>query len=272
MSSFKTSDDVEIFYEVEGEGDPIVLIHGWSQNNLAYMQQIDKLKKAYKVISYDLRGHGRSERTEKGLSLEVFAKDLKELIDHLGLKDILLTGWSMGASTIFNYVKKYGVQNIAGIVLFDMTPKLLNDDEWNLGLWHGKYYIQDALDDMTTMCNDFSDFAEVFFRKAAPYMDDDMINEAMKETMKNTPHVMYAMWLAMAYNDYRDVLKDMTVPTVIAHGENSTLYSKETAEYLNKEIPNSNIVEFENCTHLLVMENPDKATEVIEKLAEEVFK
>ncbi|WP_130805832.1 alpha/beta fold hydrolase [Senegalia massiliensis] len=272
MSKFKTSDNVEIFYDVQGEGQPIVLIHGWSQNNLAYMQQVEELKKNYKVISYDLRGHGRSVRTEKGLTLDRFACDLRELIDHLELKEVLLIGWSMGASTTFNYVKNYGVEKVSGIVLFDMTPKLLNDDEWNLGLWHGKYNIQNALDDMTIMCNDFSNFAESFFKRAAPYMNDDMLTEAMKETTKNTPHVMYAMWLAMAYNDYRDILSKMTVPTVIAYGENSTLYSKETAAYLNKQIPNSKVVSFENCTHLLVMENPGRATKVIEELANEIFK
>lgn len=270
MSKFKTSDNVELFYDVQGKGKPIVLVHGWSQNRLGFTPQIQELSKNYKVISYDLRGHGQSERTEKGLTLDRFAQDLRELLEYINLENVLLVGWSMGVSTTFNYIKKFGVEKLAGIVTFDMTPKLLNDDDWKLGLWHGEYKLKDALDDMTIMCNDFSDFAEPFFKKAAPYMDDNMINEAMKETLKNTPHVMYSMWLAMAYNDYREVLDSITVPTVIAYGENSTLYSKETAEYLNKKIPNSTVEPFENCTHLLVMENPDKATKVIADLAERI--
>ena len=78
---------------------------------------------------------------------------------------------------------------------------------------------------------------------------------------------MTSMWLAMGYNDYRDVLKNMTVPTTIAHGAVSTLYSAETAQYLNSQIPNSKVVPFENCTHMLVMENPAKTNEVLEEAA-----
>lgn len=270
MARFKTSDNVELYYDVQGEGKPIVLVHGWSQNNVGFAPQIQELSKQYKVVSYDLRGHGQSDRTEQGLTLDRFAQDLRELMEHLDLQNITLVGWSMGVSTTFNYVKKYGVEKLSGIVLFDMTPKLLNDETWNMGLWHGKYFLQDALDDMTIMCNDFADFADPFLRKVAPYLDENMVKGAMAETLKNTPHVMYAMWHAMAYNDYRDILGNITVPTVIAYGEKSTLYSRETAEYLNKKIPDSKLEPFENCTHLLVIENPDKATQVIADLAARV--
>lgn len=271
MSKFKTSDKVEICYKVKGEGKPIILIHGWSQSKEVFAPQVEELSKNYTVVSFDLRGHGESERTQTGLTLNKLAKDLKELIEHLKFDKVLLAGWSMGASTIFNYVKDYGVEYLAGIVLFDMTPKLLNDDKWNLGLWHGEYTLDQALVDMTTIANDFADFAEPFFKRAAPYMNKEMLDMAMVETMKNTPHVMNAFWLAMAVNDYRDMLPNMTVPTVIAYGGNSTLYSADTAKYLNEQIPNSKLEEFPQCTHLLVMEDPDKASQVISQLAAEVF-
>lgn len=271
MSKFTTSDKVEIVYTVKGEGKPLVLIHGWSQSKEAFAPQLEELSKKYKVVAYDLRGHGESERTQRGLTLDTLARDLKELIEHLNLDKVLLAGWSMGASTIFNYVKDYGVKYLAGIVLFDMTPKLLNDQEWNLGLWHGEYNIDQALIDMTTIANDFADFAGPFFRRAAPYMNEEMIDMAMVETMKNSPHVMNAFWLAMAVNDYRDILANMSVPTVIAYGENSTLYCADTAKYLKEQIPHSRVEEFAQCTHLLVMENPDKATQVISELAAEVL-
>lgn len=271
MSKFKTRDNVEICYNVKGEGNPIILIHGWSQSKEAFAPQVESLSKDYKVVSYDLRGHGESERTQKGLTLDRLAEDLKDLMNHLKLEKVLLAGWSMGASTIFSYTKNYGMDKLAGIVLFDMTPKLLNDHEWKLGLWHGEYTLDTALEDMTTIADNFADFGAPFFKRAAPYMDDQMVEGAMVEVVKNSPHVMNAFWLAMAVNDYRGILDKMTVPTLIAYGEKSTLYSKDTAEYLNKNIPNSRVEEFTNCTHLLVMENPEKATQVISDLALEVF-
>ena len=59
----------------------------------------------------------------------------------------------------------------------------------------------------------------------------------------------------------------ITVPAQIIYGERSTLYSKETAEYLHSQIPKSKIIPFENCTHMLVAENPFKTTQVIEEMA-----
>jgi len=78
---------------------------------------------------------------------------------------------------------------------------------------------------------------------------------------------MYSMWIAMSANDYRDVLENITVPTYIVYGEKSTLYSKETAEYMNSKIPNSKVVPFENCTHFLVIENPEKLSKVVKELS-----
>ena len=215
---------------------------------------------------------GRSDRPEIGLTLNRFAVDLRELIDYLKLENIVLAGWSMGASTIFEYAKIYGVEKLQGIILFDMTPKFINDDTWNLGLYNGNYKIENALVDLITMCGNLKDFLEIFFKKVAPYMTDYMLSASIETAMSNTPHILYAMWLAMASNDYRGILGRLTIPTVIAYGTNESLYSTETACFLNSKIPNSKIVPFENCTHLLVRENPKKATEVIEELSQIVFR
>lgn len=268
MAFFTTSDGIKLFYEVKGEGKPIVLVHGWSQDTSVFQAQVEELSKEYKVVAYDHRGHGQSDRPEFGLTLNRFALDLRELIEHLDLDNILLGGWSMGASTTFEYVKNFGVEKLGAVVLFDMTPKLLNDEEWKLGLWHGQYSLQNALDDMATMNNKLADFMEPFLRRAVPYFTDEMIEQTMEVAMTNTPHIMTSMWLAMAYNDYREVLKKITVPTTIAYGAESTLYSAETAQYLNSQIPDSKVLPFEKCTHMLVMEDAEKATKVLAQAAQ----
>lgn len=268
MTLLKTSDGTKLYYEVVGEGEPIVLIHGWGQNNEGFLPQIEALSKNFKVISYDLRGHGKSDNPHYGLTLSRFADDLEELMNELELENVTLVGWSMGGSTSFEYVRKYGVNRLKSLTIFDMTPKLLNDEEWKLGLFHGKYDIQDALRDLTALNNDYSAFGKEFMTIAAPYFTEEMIEETNKLFVEgNTPHVLAAMWLAMAVNDYRDVLPKITVPTQIVYGDQSTLYSKETAEYLVSQIPNAKAIPFENCTHLLVAENPDKTTEVIYDIA-----
>jgi non-heme chloroperoxidase len=267
MAFFETSDGVKLFYQQKGEGNPIVLIHGWSSDHTAFDPAFNDLGSKFKVISYDLRGHGSSDRPEHGLTLKRFATDLEELMASLELKDVTLVGHSMGASTIFDYVRNYGVSRLKSVSIFDMTPKLVNDGEWNLGLYHGKYKSEDLHQDLTQMNEDFLKFAGPFAKTVIPYLTDEMLEEYLKVVKGNTPHVMAAMWHAMAVSDFRDVLPNITVPTQIIYGEKSTLYSKQTAEYLHSQIPNSKIIPFENCTHILVAENPVKTTQVIEEMA-----
>lgn len=267
MTKFMTSDGINLNYEVNGEGKPIVFIHGWTADKTTFDYQMEKLSKNFKVVTYDIRGHGESDRPGKGLTMNRFAVDLEELMEHLDLQDVSVVGWSMGSSIIFDYIRTYGVSRLASVSIVDMTPKLLNDDDWKLGLYHGDFTVEDTLDALTKMCNNWMDFAEPFVKTAVPYLDDAGLKPIYDAMATNTPHIMYSMWIAMSVNDYRDVLEKITVPTYIIYGEKSTLYSEETAKYLNSKIPNSKLVPFEGCTHFLVVENPEKLTEVVSEIA-----
>jgi pimeloyl-ACP methyl ester carboxylesterase len=100
------------------------------------------------VIVYDLRGHGQSDRgdiAERNMDLTRFAEDLYELIEGLRLDKVNLVGRSMGTSTLFAYVRKYGCRYVNKLCMIDMTPKLLIDDEWKLGVF-GSFSHKDNLD------------------------------------------------------------------------------------------------------------------------------
>jgi non-heme chloroperoxidase len=268
MALFETSDGVKLYYQVKGEGNPIVLVHGWSADHTSFDQTFEHLSEKYKVVSYDLRGHGSSEKSNYGFTLNRFAKDLEELMEFLDLKDVTLAGHSMGTSITFEYIRTFSESRLKSVTLLDMTPKLVNDETWNLGLFHGKYSLEDSQRDLTTIFSHLKDFATSFTKIAVPYLTDEMFNESLELFMKNnSPFVLAGMWHAMAVNDYRDVLEQITVPTQIVYGEQSTLYSKDTAEYLHSKISNSKVIPFKNCTHLLVLENPTKLTEVMNNIA-----
>jgi pimeloyl-ACP methyl ester carboxylesterase len=267
MAFFETSDGVKLFFQQKGKGNPIVFIHGWSGDHTIFDPIFNDLSMKFNVISYDLRGHGSSDRPEHGLTLKRFGTDLEELMASLELTGVTLVGHSMGASTTFEYVRNYGVSRLKSVSIFDMTPKLMNDDQWKLGLYHGKYTKEDANRDLTQMNEDFLKFAGPFAKSVLPYLTDELLKEHLVVVKRNTPHVLAALWHAMAVSDFRDVLPKITVPTQIIYGEKSTLYSKETAEYIHSQIPHSKIIPFENCTHMLVAENPVKTTQVIREMA-----
>ena len=263
MAILKTSDGMNLYYEEKGNGKPIVFIHGWTADHTTFDQQVKDLSEKFRVITYSLRGHGASDRVDYGLTLNRFAIDLEELMAHLELKDVTLVGWSMGSSIIFDYVRTFGVSRLSSVCIVDMTPKLINDNEWKLGLNHGTFTVEDTFNALTIMCNNWMDFAKDFVQSAVPYLQGEQLEPIYDAMRKNSPHVMYGMWVAMSANDYRDVLEKITVPTYIIYGEKSTLYSSETADYMKSKISNAKIIPFENCTHFLVAENPKKFTESV---------
>ena len=115
MAYFTTKDNCKIYYEEHGSGEPLIFIHGWSCNHKFFKYQTEEFAKKYRVILYDFRGHGKSDRseiTERGMNLNRFAADLHELIEYLELEEVNVVGWSMGTSTLLAYAREFKCQYI----------------------------------------------------------------------------------------------------------------------------------------------------------------
>ena len=108
MATFKTNDNVEIYYEVKGEGRPLFLLPGWTCTTKFWKYNIDELAKSCKVIAMDMRGHGESEKVMHSHRISRYAMDVKNLLDHLDLEDVTVLGWSMGASILWSYIELFG--------------------------------------------------------------------------------------------------------------------------------------------------------------------
>ncbi len=113
---------VDIYYEDEGEGRPIVLVPGWTFTTRVFDNQFSAFSGTHRVISFDPRSHGRSSVTLSGNNHATHARDLRKLMDHLGLEKPAIVGWSTGAFTAWHYVRDNGTDDIAGLVNIDMPP------------------------------------------------------------------------------------------------------------------------------------------------------
>src|ERR1043166_109551 len=116
---FKTSDDIRIHYVEAGSGRPIVFIPGWTMPAWIWQKQIDEFSKKYHVIAVDPRSQGESDKPPYGHLPETRARDYKELVDHLGLKQPVMVGWSMGCGELVKYAEQFGADNVGGFVLVD---------------------------------------------------------------------------------------------------------------------------------------------------------
>ncbi|WP_169728055.1 alpha/beta fold hydrolase [Pontibacter actiniarum] len=120
--SLQAGDYVEVrgaklYYETYGQGEPLLLLHGNGQSIAAFSQQIEALSRSYRVIAVDTRAHGKSKDDATGeLSYDLFASDIKQLLDSLHLKQVNVLGWSDGGNTALKmalhypaYVKKAAI-------------------------------------------------------------------------------------------------------------------------------------------------------------------
>ncbi|MBS7527987.1 alpha/beta hydrolase [Fusibacter paucivorans] len=269
MAYFATEDFTKLYYEVVGAGDPLVFIHGWSCSTKTFAPVVKELRKQYQCISYDHRGHGASSAPKGGFTIDQLGRDLNALLDYLGLEKVVLIGHSMGAATIYSYVKQFGCDRLKKVVLMDMSPKLVNEGDWDAGLLCGAYKMSDYLSDMELMSMSLSDFMWRFWKLVLP--DFGALPEELKELVApglvgvNDHQALICFWNSMMYNDYREDIKAITVPVSYFLPDNP-LYSIKTAEFIkaNASAP-VEIVTFENSTHMIQEEHVEKTIAEIDR-------
>jgi 3-oxoadipate enol-lactonase len=90
-----------IYYEVTGRGEPLLFIHGLASSSRSWKKQVPPFSQHYQVITFDIRGHGRSDKPIEPYSIELFAADTRELLSRLGISRSHVVGFSMGGMVAF---------------------------------------------------------------------------------------------------------------------------------------------------------------------------
>jgi len=165
-SFFETPDGAKINYVDVGKGnnEVIFLIHGWLLRGNMFEAIGKALSRTHRVIWLDLRGHGKTV-CNGPFAIEHLASDVKSLIEYLNIDHITLLGYSLGAHVLFQYVRDYGCLYLKKAIILDMTPKILNDDEWSCGLYQGNYKNKNYQNDLILLKNDYNEFFGYFLKQ-----------------------------------------------------------------------------------------------------------
>ena len=99
--------DVQLNFIEQGQGQPMVLLHGNGEDSSYFVQQIAHFSKSYRVIAIDTRGHGQSPRGEKPFAIKQFAKDLKDFLDAINIAKVVILGFSDGGNIALEFALKY---------------------------------------------------------------------------------------------------------------------------------------------------------------------
>ncbi|MHA6525379.1 alpha/beta fold hydrolase [Tessaracoccus sp. G1721] len=223
MPTFTTADDVTLHYtDTGGEGRPLVLVHGWPLSGEAFARNIPAFIEAgHRVVTYDRRGFGQSDKPVGHVDYDVLADDLEALVEYLDLSGAVLLGFSMGGGEVARYFSRHGSERIAGAVFSgSITPALcITDDNPD-----GAMPI-DGFSGMADQCaadrDGFLDQFITWFYSTADgglQVDEDTRRAALAIAHQSDPHAAAQAILLWA-TDLRDDCRAIDVPTLVIHGD-----------------------------------------------------
>jgi non-heme chloroperoxidase len=218
----ETSSNVELHYEDHGEGQPVILIHGYPLSGASWEKQVPALLNAgHRVITYDRRGFGKSSQPTTGYNYDTFAADLHRLVMHLELRDFALVGFSMGGGEVARYIGRYGSKDVSKAVILSGVPPFLLKTQDNPEGVDGSVF--EGIEKAVT-ADRYAFFTE-FFKNF--YNTDVLLGKRVSEQAVQASWNVAATSSATAslacvptwHEDFRKDLSKIDVPTLVMHGD-----------------------------------------------------
>lgn len=260
------ADDGEVLQVYRcGSGPALLLLHGWTANHAAWSPLLALLSDKFTVLRPDARGHGTHQiRVNPRPDVQRLARDVIHILDHFGLKQVAAVGHSMGALTLWQCLRDFGVERFSQLAFIDQSPKLVTDASWQGGIY-GDF---DADRSAQFVADLALDFAESVLRLGAYGLNDKARAtygrnssgwRAAREALGQIePAVAITIWKSLVAADYRDVLPKIHVPTLLAYGTASNFYTGTTARYVANRIPNARLSLYEGADHSPHLADPER--------------
>lgn len=240
------------------DGPPILFIHGWSQNHLCWAKQYESaLADEFRLVAYDLRGHGMSEAPlEAGHYTDgrLWADDVAAIVDQLQLERFVLVGWSYGSFVIADYVRAHGQERIAAINFVEGVVKL---GEAAFGTFIGpgflEHFVGATADDLPTNLQVMRSFVRTCLVK--PVSADDFETAVCWNVV--VPAQVRAHLAARALDD-DDVLRALEVPLLVTQGRSDTVVLPAMAEHILAVCPTAEPSWYDGVGHVPHLEEPER--------------
>jgi non-heme chloroperoxidase len=254
--------DINLYYEDHGSGPAVVLLSGWPLDSRSWEPQLHALIAAgHRVISYDRRGFGQSDRPTEGYDFSTLADDLDILLTKLDLREVILVGFSLGTGELARYIGTRGTGRLAGSVFIEsLAPSFGKSEENPKGVDQAAVDTvrQAILDDrpawLTGLLADFLN------------LDDYLGKRVSEETVRNNWNAgagasPWATWACVLtwLDDFHDDIKRIDIPTLILHGTADRILSVEgQGRRMHAALPDAKYVEIEGGPHVMCVTHADE--------------
>ena len=250
-----------------GSGRPVVLIHGWPLSAESWSEQVGPLSAAgYRVVAYDRRGFGRSDKPSKGYDYDTLADDLDGVLSELDLTDVTLVGFSMGGGEVARYVSRHGQDRLRSVVFAAAVPPymLQGDDnpEGPLTEEAAGEMTQGLESDRTTF---FDGFTKDFFSVDGDLkVTEEQRQEAIALCHQSDQKAALGCMEAFGTTDFRDDLPKVTVPTLVIHGAgDGTVPFEGSGKRTHEAIAGSELVVVPDAPHGFNVSHADEFNQAL---------
>lgn len=248
-----TLNGVTICYDDFGKGDiPIIFIHGFPFNKSMWEDQMELLKKTHRVIAYDIRSYGKSSAGEDDQCIRLFADDLLNFMDALNIDKAIVCGFSMGGYTLLSATSRYA-KRFEALVLCD-TQCIADSAE-----------VKENRNKIITQVKEgkINDFTETFlhsvFCPESMEMKKEIVEKTRKIILSTSPLTIIGGLAAISQRwETCTTLNEISVPTLILCGKEDKVTTVEQAEFMHKNIENSELQIIENAGHMSNLEQPEQ--------------
>jgi non-heme chloroperoxidase len=249
----KTPDGLTISAQEWGNpnGPEILFIHGFAQSHLSWLRQVDgDLAKEFRMVTYDLRGHGMSDKPDdaaKYRDSKAWADELQAVIDAAGLKRPVLVGWSYAGRVMSDYVTVQGAGRIAGLEFVDAQIKA---DPATVG---------ENLKNMAAMASETDLAANIAATRA--FVHGCFVKQPSADELETM--VAFNMMVPLKVRigmggrplDATEVMSKLKLPVLVTHGADDHNSKVEAARYTASVIPGAKLSIYEGVGHLPFYEN-----------------
>lgn len=242
---------VTLFYEDEGFGTPLLLIHGFPLSSRIWKHQIEGLKADFRIIAPDLRGFGCSEAPSSGYSMDIYADDIAALMDNLGLESAVVCGMSMGGYVLLNLLDRYP-ERIRGACF--MVTRGGADDE--AGKERRSALAEEVMKSGVKVTADL--FNKILFAPGTAESKPEIAAEVAAIMLGMKGEGVAGGILSMKERpDYSDRLAGFGVPSLVIGAEQDQAIPTEESLVLAERLPSASLCLIPEAGHMVMMEQPE---------------
>ena len=254
--------DINTYYEIHGKGEPLVLIYGYAGDSGLWFRQTPVLSKKYRVIAFDNRGVGRSDKPDIPYTMAIMAADIVGLLDVIGVDAAHVFGISMGGMIAQHFALNYpqrvtslilGCTFCGGVRSIPIGPGAL------AALADFERFKKMTLEEIVRQLIPFL-FSQEFIEK-----NPDIVEKRVAESLEYpTPmHGITRQAEAIMGHDTYDILPRIKPPTLVISGDNDRLIPAENSRILASQIPEAELAIVKGAGHEFFIEDPEETNRIV---------